>query len=692
MDMTAANLADPELYINREISSLRFNFRVLAQAKDESIPLLERLRFLFICSSNLDEFFEVRVASIKNRILGDGYKRSIDGLYPLEILKEVSDTAHALEKEIYQILNEQLLPALREANLLILDQHEWTAAQAAWIKNYFRAEILPVISPIGLDLAHPFPRLANKSLNYIVSLTGKDAFGRDSGLAIVNAPRSIPRVIRLPQEICDYGECYVLLSSMIQAHTAELFGGMTVTGCFQFRVTRNSDLAIDEDHILNLAMALKSELLERRYGAAVRLEVDVDCPEHIAKFLLEQHGLTQAELYPVNGPVNLSRYSMLLALVPRPELRYPVFTAALPHSLSGKKDIFEVIRNRDVLLHHPYQSFSPVLDFIRQATIDVDVLAIKLTLYRVEANSPMADALINAARAGKQVLAVVELRARFDEEHNIELATRLQEAGALVVYGVVGFKTHAKMILVIRREGKNLRRYVHLGTGNYHAVTAKLYTDIGLFTYDQDIGHDVNEVFQQLTGMGRASKLRKLLQSPFTLFAGLQELIGNEIRYAQQGLAGHIILKLNALTEPQLISLLYQASQAGVKIELIIRSICCLRPGIRGISENITVHSILGRFLEHSRIYYFYNNGEEKIFASSADLMERNMFHRVEICFPILERHVIKRIKSEILELCIQDTLQAFNLNSDGMYFRVRDMTDAPLVSSQQVLLDKYGQ
>lgn len=668
-DLINPDLTNPTLYINRELSMLAFDERVLKLSLDKSIPLLERVRFLLICSSNLDEFFEIRVAGLKQKIAFSSSSVSTDGLSPEMALQGMRQFTHQLVEEQYQILNKVLLPELNKQKIRFLMQSKWNAAQAEWLANYFRTELLPVVSLVGLDLARPFPRLVNKSLNFIVSMEGKDAFGRDSGLAIVHVPRAVPRVIRLPTEHPDEYNL-VALSEIIRAYAGDLFPGMKVQGCYSFRLTRNSDLLIEEGSKEDLANVLKSQLIERRYGTAVRLELDKDCPMYIAEFLLKKHGLVAEELYRVDGPVNLSRFIQLLDLIERPDLRYPSFVPGIPKRLQGAPDIFAVIRAGDVLLHHPYQSFAPVLDFIRQATLDPEVIAIKQILYRTGPESLMVKALVEAARAGKEVTAVIELRARFEEEYNISLANRLQEAGALVVYGVMGYKTHAKLTLVVRREGKKMRRYCHLGTGNYHAVIARSYTDFGLLTYDRDICDDVQSVFQQLTGMGKIIKLKKLLNSPFTLFKSIIELIQFEIEQAQQGKPARIILKVNSLTEPQIIQALYAASQQGVKIDLIVRGICCLRPGIPKISENIRVRSIIGRFLEHERIYYFYHGNEEKIFCSSADLMERNLFHRVEVCFPIADKKLARRVKIEGLFVHLEDKFQHWELKSDGSYVK----------------------
>ncbi len=688
--MNETNLDNTDYYINRELSLLNFNWRVLAQAQDQSLPLLERLKFLFICSGNLDEFFEVRVAGLKQQIAFNSTHMGPDGLTPQAILNEISLRAHELVEEQYKLLNEDLRPKLREQGLRFLQKEEWTDAQREWVKNYFHNEILPVISPIALDIAHPFPRLVNKSLNFIVTVEGKDDFGRSSGLAIVHAPRSIPRVTPLPNGSDEQQKDFVFLTSIIKAHVGDLFPGMTVTGCYQFRVTRNSDLLLDEDEIEDLALALKTGLLTRRYGNAVRLEIAAECPQELADYLLQKHNLNESELYRVDGPVNLSRFMMFLKLVDRPDLRFTPFTPGLPEVLRRRNNLFEVMREHDILLHHPYQSFEPVIDLIRQATVDPDVLAIKQTLYRTGAGSKMVLALADAARAGKEVTAVIELRARFDEAFNIELATRLQEAGALVVYGVVGYKTHAKMTLIVRREKNILQRYVHLGTGNYHARTAREYTDIGLLTSNIDIGNDVQLLFQQLTSMGKALKTKQLLHSPFILSKTLLSLIEDEIKLAKTGKPARIIAKMNALTDPQIIQALYRASQAGVQIDLIIRGICCLRPGIPGVSENIHVRSIVGRFLEHSRIFYFHHEGKQMLYCGSADWMERNLYHRVEVCFPIKDKQLKKAIIEDFLALYLDDNLDAWILQKDGSYRRNKQ-TKANSLSAQKALLTKLA-
>jgi len=689
--MAGVDLKQPELYINRELSLLEFNKRVLEQSIDVSIPLLERLRFLCICSTNLDEFFEIRVAGLKQQVMYGAVQAGPDNIGPAEALKRISEAAHRLVAEQYRLLNETIIPELAKENIRFVRRTQWKPRQAAWVKRYFTNELLPVLSPLGLDPSHPFPRVLNKSLNFIVSLEGKDAFGRSSGVAVVQAPRSLPRLIHLPKEYSKGPYDFVFLSSIIHAHVGELFPGMKATGCFQFRLTRNSDLFVEEEEIKDLRLALEGELSTRQYGDAVRLEVSDNCPVEMANFLVQQFGLGQEDLYQVTGPVNLNRLLAIYDLVERPDLKYPAFVPSVPRRIEQAADIFSVVRRGDVLLNHPYESFAPVVDFVRQAASDPDVLAIKQTLYRTGSDSVLADVLVDAARAGKEVTVVVELRARFDEADNINVATRLQDAGAHVVYGVVGYKTHAKMILVLRREGKRLRRYVHLGTGNYHARTARVYTDYGLLTCDKAIGDDVHKLFQQLTGLGRATKLKKILQSPFTLHKAMLGLIAREAEHAKQGKQAHIIAKMNAIDNPQIMQALYEASQAGVKIDLIIRGMCCLRPGVAGVSENIQVRSIVGRFLEHSRVFYFLNDDNPDFYCSSADWMSRNFYRRVETCFPVEDSRLQARLLNEGLLPYLADNTQTWLMQSDGTYKRLKPGNQKPR-SAQQFLLQELAE
>ncbi len=684
----AVDLNDSQLYIHRELSQLQFNIRVLDQALDERTPLLERLKFLLIFSRNMDEFFEIRVAGLKGQVALDHELIGPDGIPPRRALAEISEIAHRQIERQYAILNERILPEMAAQGIRIVRRTQWTHKQKLWVRRYFREEVAPLVTPIGLDPTHPFPLLVNKSLNFIVRLDGVDAFGRDSGLAIVPAPRILPRLIRMPLEICEGGDNYVLLSSMLHAHAEELFPGMQVLGCYQFRLTRNADLTLDPEDVEDLALALRGELYSRRFGDAVRLEVADNCPKDLANYLLKQFGLAESELYEVNGPVNLARLFSIASNVSYPQLQYPPFTPVLPKPLQHTEDLFQVIGKQDVLLLHPYESFSPVVDFLRHAAKDPQVLTIKQTLYRTGANSEIVDALVDAARAGKEVTAVVELRARFDEESNLSLASRLQQAGAMVIYGVVGIKTHAKMMLIQRREGGALVRYAHLGTGNYHSGNARLYTDYSLLTSDEVLCEDVHKLFSQLTGMGKVLHMKKLLHAPFTLKKALLEMIARETAHAAAGRPAQIIFKVNALTEPKVIRALYKASIAGVSIDLIVRGVCCLRPGVKGVSENIRVRSIIGRFLEHSRAYWFANDGEPQLYLSSADLMERNLDRRVETAFPIEGKKLQQRVR-QALQLYLTDNTSSLLLQSDGQYVPVSAGSGQVARNVQTQLLEK---
>jgi len=680
----------PSSYINRDLSLLQFHLRVLAQAASPRHPLLERLFFLIIFSSNMDEFFEIRVAGIMQKLNMGDVSTSAHGMRPSEVLREISAVTHKAISEQYRILNEDILPALAQEDIRYLKRDELTPEQSAWMKQYFTEQVSPVLTPISIDPAHPFPRLVNKSLNFIATLEGKDAFGRDINLAIVPAPRSLPRVIRLPDELTGGKEHHVMLSAVIHEHIGELFPGMNVTGCHQFRLTRNADLDLAED-VDDIAKALEGELENRRFGDKVRLEVTTDCPAPISDYLLNEFELHDNQLYRVNGPVNLTR---LLFDFNIPALRYQPFTHVVPKPFRREVDkldkatsMFAAMRKSDVLVHHPFHAFSPIINLLWQAASDPKVLAIKQTLYRSGTNSEIVKALAAAARNGKEVTAVIELRARFDEASNIAVANYLQEAGAVVVYGIVGYKTHAKLMLIIRRENDKIRRYVHLGTGNYHAANAKVYTDYGLFSADPDISEDVHKIFQELTGMGKPANLKKLLHAPFTLHEKLMSFIDDEIAQAKAGKRAHIIIKVNALTERRLIDKLYDASQAGVKIELILRSMCCLRPQVKDLSENITVRSVIGRFLEHTRIYYFYNAGYERLYCGSADWMDRNLFHRVEVAFPIEDKKLFKQIYQDGLINYLQDNTQAWALDGNGVWQQIQPAADETPHIAQEHLL-----
>jgi len=680
------NLTLPDYYLNRELSTLAFNSRVLGQASDTSIALLERLKFLCIVSRNLDEFFEIRVSGLQQRREMGSSPAGPDMLTPGHVLDAISERTHEIVAEQYRLLNDSLIPELADEGLRFVRRSRWTAEHRAWLRDYFFDQITPVLSPISLDPARPFPRILNKSLNFIIGLDGIHAFGRPCTTAIVQAPRSLPRLIRLPAELTDTGpNDFVFLSSVIHGFIEELFRGMEITGCFQFRVTRNSDLYVDPEEISDLKRAIEGELISSRYGAAVRLEIAHDCPAKLTDYLLRMFNLSANDLYEVNGPVNLNRLMAVYDLTQRDDLKYPPFTPGRPQILLDTDNIFASIDKKELLLHHPYESFSPVMELITRAAEDPEVLAIKLTLYRTSPDSPIANALVAAAQAGKEVTVSIELRARFDEAANIGLANRLQEAGAHVVYGVVGFKTHCKMALIVRRENGRLRRYVHLGTGNYHPGTARAYTDYSLLSTDAVLTKDVHEIFMQLTSMMQTPPLEKIYEAPFNLHQQVISHIEAEIKNVTAGGAGHIIAKLNALVEPEVIRALYKASCAGVFVDLIVLGICCLRPGVPGISDNIRVRSIVGRFLEHSRVFYFHGNGEEHLFCSSADWMDRNFFRRVEIAFPIIDRDIKKRLTAD-LDCLLNDNTHAWELKSDGSYSRAQPLSDDDAISAQREL------
>jgi polyphosphate kinase len=679
-------LPDSETFLNREVAQIEFNDRVLEQARDPRVPLLERLRFLTISTANLDEFFEIRVAGLKQQRALEVDNRGADGLSVDQQLARIRDRAHRLVDAQYRVLNQDLLPALRQEGIALLQASEWNAASAAWIGEYFEREVLPVLTPVGLDPAHPFPRVLNKSLNLIARLAGDDDFGRSSGIAVVQVPRSLPRLVRLPSDLCGVPHAFVLLSWIVQKHMAQLFPGLEMLGAHPFRVTRNSDLWVEQEDVDDLLHAIKGELPRRHFGDAVRLELTSDCPENLAQFLLAQFGLEEEDLYRTDGPLNLARLQTIHSEVPRPDLRYAPFTPARPH-WDAEADLFALLRQGDILLHHPFQGFAPVVDFLRQAARDPDVLAIKMTLYRTGSRSPLVDALLEAARAGKEVTAVVELMARFDEAANVDVASRLQEAGAIALYGVVGYKTHAKLVLIVRREGKKLRRYVHVGTGNYHIGTARAYTDLSLLSCDDSLAADVHALFQQLTGLGRAQALERCLQAPFTLQTGLIERIDREAAEARAGRPARVIAKMNALCEPGIIRALYRASQAGVEIDLIVRGLCSLRPGVPGLSERIRVRSIVGRFLEHSRVFYFHAAGAEQVYLSSADWMQRNFFRRLEACVPVLDPRLKRRVIDECLTRYLEDDQQAWVMGPDGTYARVQAADPNRPHNAQELLL-----
>ena len=685
------NLHDKEILLNREIGLIEFYRRVLAKATDNSIPLLEQLTYLCIVCKNCDELFEVRVARLLKWNKEDAGKVLEDGLTAFESLSLVRNAAVKLYDDIYDIYNTKIIPKLRQQKIYILDSTEWNTVQQGWAYNYFMQELKPILTPVGIDPAHPFPRVPNKNLHFAVELEGKDQFGRDSKIAIVEAPRILPRVIRVPNSIANGTDTFILLQDIIKLHVDEFFYGLTVRGCYPFRVTRAADLTLTSN-TSNLRSALTQQIHKRKFAECSRLELDISSSTPNDKFvdiLLQQFNISHQDLYLAHGPVNLSRFMDIPEMVKRPELRFPIFIPGYPKELNNSNDIFKAMDKGDILIHSPYQSFDPVVELTRRAAEDPSVLAIKMTVYRTGEDSKLVQNLIKAAKAGKQVIASIELFARFDEAINVELSNQLEEAGAHVVYGVMGYKVHAKMLLLVRKTGNKLKYYTHLGTGNYHQTTAKLYTDFSLLTTNAEISRDVDNMFAQITGIGRAGILTTIFQSPFTLHDMLINRIEKEAAIAKTGGRAEIIAKMNSLVEPQIIRTLYSASQAGVKIRLIVRGACSLRPGIPTLSENIEVRSIVGRFLEHHRIFYFYNGGNEDVFISSADWMGRNFFRRVETCIPILSAKIKRRIISEGLKIYLRDNTEAWIMQSDGSYKPYRNCLVK--VSAQQTLMRKLG-
>jgi polyphosphate kinase len=675
----------PAHFINRELSWLDFNRRVLEEALDPQNPLLERIKFFCIFSSNLDEFFEVRVAGIKQQMESDVVERSLDGLTATETFRAVTARIRQMVEEQYACWRQQLRPGLAQHGIRFLEISELDSTDLAWIESYYRAEVRPVLTPLAIDPAHPFPQLLNKSLNMMVQVEMTLSGQPLRHLAVVQVPRVLPRLVKLPRTGSALD--YVFLGPLIGYFLADLFPGTKILGYWHFRITRNSELYIDEEEIANLLKAVENELHKRRRGDAVRLEVDADCPAEIWKALLGTFRLGEEDLYVIDGPLNPTRLMGVYEGDHSPELREPPFVAPPAALLRNQPDLFAVIRKRDVLLHHPYENFNSAVDFLEQAAADPKVLAIKQTLYRTGGDARIVGALMKAVENGKQVAAVVELRARFDEANNILWARQLEEAGVHVVYGLVGYKIHAKVCLVIRRDEDGIRSYVHLATGNYNPTTARVYTDLGLFTCRRDFGEDAASLFNLLTGICQFQGMRKLLVAPFELHDRILKLIQREAENAARGLPARIIAKMNSLSDQQIIEALYRASQAGVKIDLIVRGICCLRPGLKDISENITVRSIVDRFLEHSRIYYFENACQPEIFVSSADWMPRNFFRRIEIGFPIDDGNLRERLLREVLILALADNTKARLLNPDGSYQRPALAKGAKARRSQSELI-----
>ena len=673
--------SSPARFLNRELSWLEFNQRVLDEALDPENPLLERVKFFCIVSSNLDEFFEVRVAGLKQQIESDVVERSVDGMVASEAFRAITRRVRRMVQDQYTCWRDQLMPALSKNGIRILDLPELSPPDLEWVEQYYRAEVRPVLTPLAIDPAHPFPQLLNKSLNLIVRLEMPKGQETLKHLAVVQIPRILPRMVRLPGR--DGRLDFVYLGRLIGHLLGDLFPGTKILGYWAFRVTRNSELYIDEEEAANLLKAVENELHNRRKGDAVRLEVDSECPGFIQEALLKTLRLAEDDLYLIDGPLNPTRLMALYQGDHSPELRDPAFVAPIAARLRDRPDLFAAIRERDILLHHPYENFSSIVAFLEQAASDPEVLAIKQTLYRTGGDPRIIGALENAVRNGKQVTAVVELRARFDEANNIQWARQLEEAGVHVVYGLVGYKIHAKSCLVVRREGHQIRRYVHLATGNYNPTTARLYTDIGLLTCRPEFGDDVTTFFNLLTGICQFQPLRKLLVAPFELHEKILQLIARETENAQRGLPARIVAKINSLAERQVIESLYQASQAGVEIDLIVRGICCLRPGIKGLSENIRVRSIVDRFLEHSRVYCFENACQPQVFIASADWLPRNFFRRIELAFPIEDGNLRERVINEILAVSLADNARARIELPDGSYRRVRPIPGEPVRRSQ---------
>lgn len=680
----AAARALPAL-LSRERAILEFNRRVLAQARRADVPLLERLRYICIVSSNMDEFFEVRFADYIEAA------RQPDAAVSNRDLEGVAAEAHALIDDQYAAFNDEVMPLLHREGIVIVNHADRDGPQRRWVDQFFQRQVRPLLVPVGLDPSHPFPQVANKSLNFIVRLTGRDAFGRANTIAIVKVPRVLPRVIKLPRELAAPGQqAFVLLTSVIRAHLGELFPGREVEAFSQFRVTRDSELEVDEDDVVNLRQALRSGLTTRHFGQAIRLEVVNTCPQELSEFLLQQFGLPDAALYMVNGPVNLVRLNQLIDQADAPALRFPTFEGVWPQGrLPRQQSIFARLRRGDVLLHHPFESFEPVVQFLREAVHDPDVLAIKQTIYRTGSESPLMDLLIEAARRGKEVMAVVELKARFDEEANINWAERLEAVGAQVVYGIVGLKTHAKLLLVTRREDGRLRRYAHLSTGNYNPKTARLYTDVGYLSADPELTGDADAVFRQLASLGRMKPPKQLLQAPFTLHRRTLQHIEMVADAARQGRPARIVAKINALTDVPIIEALVRAGAAGADIDLVVRGACMLPPGIPEVTDRIRVRSVVGRFLEHSRVMYFrwgHSDDDEALYLSSADWMSRNMFRRIEVAWPIRDAALRQRVIDECLVPYLHDGRDAWELRPDGAYDRVASEG----LSAQQALMDLY--
>jgi len=688
----------PEHFVNRELSWLEFNRRVLEEALNENHPLLERVKFLAIFASNLDEFFMIRVSGLRRQLAAGAIKPPPDGMTPAEQLAESRSRLLPMLKAATICWSKDLVPGLKAEGIRVMSYDDLKRKQRKLMRRYFESEILPALTPLAFDPGHPFPHISNLSINLAVVVDDPDLGHR---FARIKVPQVFPRLLRIPSEeradsyealgLAEPGTAnFVWLEEAIAANLDLLFPGMEVVTACPFRVTRDADMEIEEDEASDLLAAMKEVVGQRHFGSAVRLEVETDMPERIREILVRNLGLAPYQVYTVEGPIDRSGL-MELTKLERPDLQDRPFKPVIPPGLSAEDDIFETIRDRDVLLYHPYDSFNPVVDLLTTAAKDPNVLAIKQTLYRVGPNSPVVQALMEARENGKQVATLVELKARFDEENNIVWARALERAGVHVVYGLVGLKTHAKMCLVVRREKDGITRYVHLGTGNYNPVTAGLYTDLGLFTCDADIAKDVSDLFNALTGYSRKTSYRKLLVAPTNMREQILERIEREINAHREKGSGRIAFKMNSLVDRRCINALYRASQAGVRVDLQVRGICCLRPGVPGLSENIEVTSIVGRFLEHSRIYFFANGGDEEIILGSADLMPRNLRGRVEVLFPVEDPQLKSAITEHILDVHLRDTAKMRRMTPDGPYEHLPPDGDGPVFNSQQWLLDNPG-
>ena len=682
------DIAGQPVLLDRDHSLVAFNERVFSWATREDVPVLERLRYLCIVSSNLDEFFEVRADPHISALKSNERK----GAYTVKSFERLSESLHRLVDRQYALYNEALIPALDECGIKIVSHGNRTAAQRQWVKQYFQREIRPLLVPVGLDPSHPFPLVANKSLNFIVRLSGNDAFGRANEIAIVKVPRVVPRVIRLPDKVAGSKAVFVALTSVIRSHLTELFPGRTVEQFSQFRVTRHSDLAVDEDDVRNLRTALRQGLVHRNFGQAVRLEVSAGCSDYLSDFLLKQFDLPSQALYRVHGPVNLVRLTQMIDMLDRPDLCFPTYQACFPVQMDQNMGVFEQLKHGDIIFHQPFESFDGVLAFLRAAVNDPDVLAIKQTIYRMGSDPAMMDLLREAVRRGKEVTVVVELKARFDEEANINVAEMLESIGAQVVYGVVGLKTHAKMLLITRREGRLLKRYGHLSTGNYNPRTARLYTDISHLTADTALTTDMDNVFVHLASQSKLPRLQKVWMAPFYLHPNLVKKINSLGLAASKGQSTRIVAKMNALTDEVLIQSLIRAGQNGVVIDLIVRGACMLPAQVPGLTDNIRVRSVIGRFLEHSRVFYFRHGSVEDLYLSSADWMNRNMVRRVEFAWPVTDPKQRQRIVDECLVAYLHDSVDAWDMGPDGAYTLVKPAGLKSGHGAQNALMGRYGQ